>query len=107
MKRLTVCLLFALSIINCTNPKQNKDMNEEISQLKAEIENLNQRIAENPSGEGTKIATFLTFQKEDAEQAMNFYISLFENSKIIDIKRWGNEGMGKEGTIMHATFKLG
>ena len=26
-----------------------------------------------------QIITFLTFQKEDAEQAMNFYIELFEN----------------------------
>ena len=27
------------------------------------------------------LATFLTFQKEDAEQAMNFYIGLFDNSE--------------------------
>ena len=53
-----------------------------------------------------KLATFLTFQKEDAEQAMNFYISLFDNSKILDIKRWGAGMPGKEGTIMHATFQL-
>jgi predicted 3-demethylubiquinone-9 3-methyltransferase (glyoxalase superfamily) len=37
---------------------------------------------------------------------MNFYIDLFDNSKIIDIQRWGKEGPGKEGTIMHATFEL-
>ncbi len=37
---------------------------------------------------------------------MNFYIELFDNSKIINIKRWGKEGAGKEGTIMHATFSL-
>ncbi len=53
-----------------------------------------------------KISSFLTFQKEDAEEAMNFYVSLFENSKIIDVHRWGKEGPGKEGTIMHATFEL-
>lgn len=58
-----------------------------------------------PTAKG-EIATFLTFQKEDAEQAMNFYISLFDNSKIIDIKRWGSGMPGKEGTIMHATFQL-
>jgi len=53
-----------------------------------------------------QIITSLTFQKNDAEQAMNLYVSLFENSKIIDIKRWGKEGPGKEGTIMKAVFEL-
>lgn len=53
-----------------------------------------------------KITPFLTFQKNDAEEAINFYISLFDNSKIIDIQRWGKDGPGKEGTIMHATFQL-
>lgn len=53
-----------------------------------------------------QIITFLTFQKEDAEQAMNMYISLFDNSRIINIQRWGKEGSGKEGTIMQATFEL-
>ena len=53
-----------------------------------------------------QMATFLTFQKEDAEEAMNFYVSLFDNSKILDLKRWEKGAPGKEGTIMHATFTL-
>lgn len=53
-----------------------------------------------------QIITSLTFQKDDAEQAMNFYISLFDNSRIIDLKRWGQGGPGKEGKIMQATFEL-
>jgi predicted 3-demethylubiquinone-9 3-methyltransferase (glyoxalase superfamily) len=53
-----------------------------------------------------QIITSLTFQKEDAEQAMNLYVSLFDNSRIINIQRWGKEGPGKEGTIMQATFEL-
>jgi predicted 3-demethylubiquinone-9 3-methyltransferase (glyoxalase superfamily) len=53
-----------------------------------------------------RIITSLTFQKNDAEEAMNFYVSLFDNSKIIKIQRWEKGGMGKEGTIMHATFEL-
>jgi len=53
-----------------------------------------------------QIATFLTFQKGDAEQAMNLYMELFENSSIVDVKRWGAGAPGKEGSIMHATFKL-
>ncbi|MEO0896850.1 MAG: VOC family protein [Bacteroidota bacterium] len=54
----------------------------------------------------SNIYTFLTFQKEDAEQAMNLYIELFDNSEIVDLKRWGKEAPGKEGTIMQATFTL-
>ena len=34
----------------------------------------------------------LTFQNNQAEAAMNFYIALFENSTIINIKRWAKGG---------------
>jgi predicted 3-demethylubiquinone-9 3-methyltransferase (glyoxalase superfamily) len=54
----------------------------------------------------TQITTFLTFQENNAEQAMNFYTSLFSNSKIIDIQRYGKDGPGKEGSVMVATFEL-
>ena len=52
------------------------------------------------------IYTFFTFQKNDAEKAMNFYISLFENSEILELNRWGAGMPGKEGTIMSAKFSL-
>ncbi len=58
------------------------------------------------SDSAQRIITSLTFQKNDAEEAMNFYVSLFDNSKIIEVHRWEKGGMGKEGTIMHATFEL-
>ncbi|WP_285057551.1 VOC family protein [Pedobacter ginsengisoli] len=54
----------------------------------------------------TQITTFLTFQQNNAEQAMNFYITLFSNSKIIDIRRYGKEGPGPEGSVMIARFEL-
>lgn len=53
-----------------------------------------------------QIATFLTFQENNAEQAMNFYVGLFDNSQIVDVQRWGKDAPGKEGTIMKATFEL-
>ncbi|MEM7038521.1 MAG: VOC family protein [Bacteroidota bacterium] len=53
-----------------------------------------------------QVKPFLTFQEGDAEEAMNFYIGLFDNSKIVEVKRWGKEVPGKEGTIMVATFSL-
>ncbi|AHF07891.1 VOC family protein [Desulfitobacterium metallireducens] len=53
-----------------------------------------------------KVIPFLMFQDGKAEEAMNFYISLSEDSEITNIVRYGaNEG-GDEGTIMQATFTL-
>ena len=34
-----------------------------------------------------QIATFLTFQDYNAEAAMNFYVSLFDNSKVLEINQ--------------------
>lgn len=53
-----------------------------------------------------KITTFFMFDGK-AEEAMNFYTSLFENSKILSITRYGQSEAGAEGTVMHATFSLG
>jgi predicted 3-demethylubiquinone-9 3-methyltransferase (glyoxalase superfamily) len=41
-----------------------------------------------------------------AEEAMNFYISLFANSGIVNIKHYGTNEAGTRGTVMHAIFKL-
>ena len=53
-----------------------------------------------------QITTFLTFLENNSEQAMNFYVGLFENSKIIDIQRYDKAGPGKEGSVMKAIFEL-
>ncbi|MCK0159625.1 VOC family protein [Allomuricauda sp. F6463D] len=53
-----------------------------------------------------QITTFLTFQNNNAEEAMNFYIDLFDNSKVIEIHRYGKDGPGKEGTVEKALFEL-
>ena len=37
---------------------------------------------------------------------MNFYVELFDDSKIVDIKRWTKDGPGEEGKIMFAAFEL-
>ncbi|ODA42737.1 VOC family protein [Desulfosporosinus sp. BG] len=53
-----------------------------------------------------KVIPFLMFQDGKAEEAMNFYTSLIEDSEITTIVRYGaNEG-GDEGTIMQANFTL-
>jgi predicted 3-demethylubiquinone-9 3-methyltransferase (glyoxalase superfamily) len=52
-----------------------------------------------------KITTFLMFEGK-AEEAMNFYISLFKNSEILTISRYGANEPGAEGTVLNATFSL-
>lgn len=52
-----------------------------------------------------KITTFLMFSGR-AEEAMNFYTSVFDQSEIISITRYGANEVGKEGTVLHATFSL-
>ena len=106
MKRITPILCFVLLIVSCSDFNQNKKRNDETNRLQIELDSLNKSITEKSNNMKGQIATFLTFQKEDAEQAMNFYVELFDNSEIDDLKRWGKDGPGKEGTIMHATFNL-
>ena len=91
---------------SCSNYKLNTEESAELNRLRTEVASLNKMKAENSADTKSQIATFLTFQKEDAEQAMNFYISLFDDSEIVEVKRWGKDGPSKEGTIMHATFEL-
>jgi len=52
-----------------------------------------------------KVTTFLMFEGK-AEEAMNFYISLFPNSAIQSITRYGPNEAGAEGSVVHATFTL-
>ena len=55
----------------------------------------------------TNITPFLMFQDKNAEEAMNFYTSLFKNSEITSIVRYGPDVPGgDEGTVMLATFTL-
>ncbi|MGB7157314.1 MAG: VOC family protein [Tepidisphaeraceae bacterium] len=52
-----------------------------------------------------KITTFLWFDN-NAEEAMNFYVSIFKNSKILEVARYGDAGPGPKGTVMSGTFQL-
>ena len=52
-----------------------------------------------------KLTTFLMFEG-NAEEAMNFYISVFENSKVLSVTRYEPETSGSDGKIMHALFTL-
>jgi predicted 3-demethylubiquinone-9 3-methyltransferase (glyoxalase superfamily) len=52
-----------------------------------------------------KITPFLWFDGK-AEEAMNFYASIFKHSKIGTVSRCGDAGPGPKGAVMSATFQL-
>jgi predicted 3-demethylubiquinone-9 3-methyltransferase (glyoxalase superfamily) len=52
-----------------------------------------------------KITPFLWFDN-NAEEAMNFYVSVFKNSQVLDINHSGKAGPGDEGTVMTVYFEL-
>jgi predicted 3-demethylubiquinone-9 3-methyltransferase (glyoxalase superfamily) len=51
------------------------------------------------------VIPFLMFQG-NAEEAMNYYISLIEDSEIIRITRYGVNDTGEEGSVVQAVFSL-
>jgi predicted 3-demethylubiquinone-9 3-methyltransferase (glyoxalase superfamily) len=52
-----------------------------------------------------KITPFLWFDNQ-AEEAANFYVSIFKNSRIVSIARYGDSGPGPKGTVMIVQFQL-
>ena len=63
----------------------------------------------NLTGRAQSTTPFLMFvgkQHGKAEEAMNFYVSLFKDSKVISIERYGAGEEESEGTVKHATFSL-
>jgi predicted 3-demethylubiquinone-9 3-methyltransferase (glyoxalase superfamily) len=52
-----------------------------------------------------KITPFLWFDGK-AEEAMNFYVSIFKNSRVGSVSRSGGAGPGAKGTVVSATFQL-
>jgi predicted 3-demethylubiquinone-9 3-methyltransferase (glyoxalase superfamily) len=51
------------------------------------------------------ITPFLWFNG-NAEEAMNFYVSIFKNSRVGNITRYGDAGPGPKGSVMSVTFQL-
>src|SRR5262245_42244943 len=52
-----------------------------------------------------KITPFLWFDNT-AEEAANFYVSIFKNSKVLSVSRYGDAGPGPKGTVMVAEFQI-
>ncbi len=52
-----------------------------------------------------KINPFLWFD-DKAEEAANFYVSVFPNSRIVETVRYGDSGPGPKGSVMTVAFDL-
>ncbi len=52
-----------------------------------------------------KISPCLWFDA-NAEEAMNFYLSIFKNSKVLSVMRYGEAGPGPKGSVMAVSFLL-
>ncbi len=52
-----------------------------------------------------RITPFLMFEGK-AEEAMNFYLSLFPGARVEKLEHFGPEGPGAEGSVLHAEFVL-
>lgn len=52
-----------------------------------------------------KITTFLWFN-DNAEEAVNFYVSVFKNAKVLKTVRYGDVGPGPKGQVMTIEFEL-
>lgn len=106
MKKIVVLLMLIPLIVACSNTQQSNTALAENQQLQIEIDSLKAIITENKSNTKRQITTFLTFQENNAEEAMNYYIALFENSEVLEVERYGKDGPAKEGSIFLARFRL-
>ena len=52
-----------------------------------------------------KITPCLWFDSQ-GEEAANFYITVFDNSRILEVARYGAAGPGLQGTVMTVAFEL-
>lgn len=52
-----------------------------------------------------RITPFLWFDNQ-AEEAAKFYVSIFKNSKIVNVARYGEAGPGPKGSAMTVAFHL-
>ncbi len=107
MKRIIPIIFLSGSFfLACSVTKNDQVQFNEMNKLQTSIDSLKNELSTLKNHNRNQISTFLTFQDGNAEKAMNFYVSLFDNSKILDVQRWGKEGPVEEGKIMFASFAL-
>ena len=106
MKYYPVILLLSLLALSCADSTNPNIKPTKTNKTKTATDHTTANSESNKSNMKNQIKTFLTFQDNNAENAMNFYVELFPNSKVTDLQRWGKGTPGEEGKIMFATFEL-
>ena len=89
-------IVLSLAVVSCTNTKPEKSSFAEIEKLKVENDSLKSLLTETRNTMKKQMIRSLTFQNKKAENAMNFYIELFDNSKVINVQRWGKDDQLKK-----------
>lgn len=79
-----------MTVFSCT--KTDKSSYAEFEKLKTENDSLKNIVAKNEAIMKKQMITSLTFQDNKAEDAMNFYVELFDNSEILSVQHWGKGG---------------
>lgn len=54
----------------------------------------------------SKVTPFLMFTGR-AQEALDLYLEVFDDAELLAVQRHGPEGQGVEGTVLHATFRIG
>lgn len=106
MKQALLILFLVAMVFGCSDSKPSETETAANNALQVENDSLKALIAKNKTDTKMQITTFLTFQENNAEAAMNFYVGLFENSEVLNVQRYGKDGPAKEGSIMMARFRL-
>jgi len=102
-----ICLFMILiALAGCNLTESNTPESNEYNRMKTELDSLKSSIQSASLHASKQLITFLTFQNKDAEEAMNFYVGLFENSKVNKVQRYGENGPAEPGTILFAEFEL-
>lgn len=106
MKQILILSFWSLLVMGCASAQTAADPHSPIEALRIENDSLKQVIAEIEQRAHNQMIRSLTFQDNNAEHAMNFYMEVFEHSEVLNLQRWPANSPGKEGTIMQATFSL-
>jgi len=55
---------------------------------------------------GLTVAPFLMFEGA-AEEALDLYVSTFDDAEVVEFRRFGDDGPGKPGTVEQAVLRIG
>lgn len=94
MRKFIAFVILGVIVLSCKNFKAEGNLNKELNHLKQERDSMLAVLNKSKQNTDNGIASFLTFQDGNAEEAMNFYVNLFENSKVVDVQYYPDNQAG-------------